>query len=66
MHQDIEFFGASDNREIGIAFANLAKKRPDALLVSSQGSNRRVQIVTHATRLGLPGMFLAISSRSVA
>src|SRR5215831_16862303 len=52
-------FGASNSREIDVAFANLARKRPDALLVSSQGlfSNRRVQIVTHATRQGLPGMY---------
>jgi putative ABC transport system substrate-binding protein len=59
MQQDIEFLGASNNRGIDIAFANLAKKRPDALLLSSQGlfSNRRVQIVTHATRLGLAGMY---------
>jgi putative ABC transport system substrate-binding protein len=59
IQQDIEFFGASNSREIDVAFANLAKKRPDALLVSSQGlfSNRRVQIVTHATRQGLPGMY---------
>ncbi len=59
IQQDMEFFSASNSREIDVAFANLAKKRPDALLVSSQGlfSNRRVQIVTHATRQGLPGMY---------
>jgi len=59
IQREIEFFGASNSREIDVAFANLARKRPDALLVSSQGlfSNRRVQIVTHATRQGLPGMY---------
>jgi putative ABC transport system substrate-binding protein len=59
IQRDIEFFAASNSQQIDIAFANIAKKRPDALLVSSQGlfSNRRVQIVTHATRQGLPGMY---------
>ena len=59
IRRDVEMFGASNSREIDVAFANLARKRPDALLVSSQGlfSNRRVQIVTHATRQGLPGMY---------
>jgi putative ABC transport system substrate-binding protein len=59
IHRDIEFFAASNSQQIDVAFANIAKKRPDALLVSSQGlfSNRRLQIVTHATRQGLPGMY---------
>jgi putative ABC transport system substrate-binding protein len=59
IQRDIELFAASNRQQIDIAFANIAKKRPDALLVSSQGlfSNRRVQIVTHATRQGLPGMY---------
>jgi putative ABC transport system substrate-binding protein len=56
---DIEMFGASNSREIDVAFAKIAQKRFDALLVSSQGlfSNRRVQIVAYATRQGLPGMY---------
>jgi ABC transporter substrate binding protein len=59
IQRDIEFFGATNSREIDVAFANLAQKQPHALLVSSQGlfSNRRVQIVTHATRQGLPAVY---------
>ncbi len=50
--RQIEFFKASNNREIDVAFANLAQNRPDALVVVSSGLliNRRVQIVTQATR----------------
>jgi putative ABC transport system substrate-binding protein len=59
IQRDIEFFGATSSREIDVVFANLAQKQPNALLVSSQGlfSNRRVQIVTHATRQGLPAVY---------
>jgi ABC-type uncharacterized transport system substrate-binding protein len=55
----IEIFGASSNREIDIAFASLVQKRPDALLVDCQGllNNRRVQIVTQATRHALPAIY---------
>ena len=55
----IEFLGASSVREIDTAFANLAKKRPDALLVVPQGLmfSRRVQIVTRATRHTLPAVY---------
>jgi putative ABC transport system substrate-binding protein len=55
----IEFFGASSISEIDRAFANLAQKRPDALLVVPQGLlvNRRVQIVTQVTRHILPGVY---------
>ena len=57
--RQVEFFGASNNREIDVAFASLAQKRPDALLVVSQGLliNRRVQIVTQVTRHGLPVIY---------
>jgi putative ABC transport system substrate-binding protein len=57
--RQVEFFGASNIREIDVAFAGLAQKRPDALLVVSQGllNNRRVQIVTQATRHGLPAIY---------
>ena len=53
---EIEFFDAGSSREIDNAFANLMQKRPDALLVSPQGLliNRRVQVVTQATRHALP------------
>ena len=55
----IEFLGASNIREIDIAFANLAQKRLDALLVVPQGLlfNRRVQIVTQVTRYALPAVY---------
>jgi putative ABC transport system substrate-binding protein len=57
--RQIELIGTENNHEIDAAFARLAKRRPDALLVTAQGlfMNRRVQIVTHATRLGLPGVY---------
>ena len=57
--RQIEFLGAGNNREIDVAFAGLAQRRPDGLLVVSQGlfTNRRLQIVTHATRLALPGIY---------
>ena len=55
----IEFLGASNIREIDIAFANLAQKRLDALLVVPQGLlfNRRIQIVTQVTRYALPSVY---------
>jgi ABC-type uncharacterized transport system substrate-binding protein len=57
--RQIEFFSASNHREIDVAFANLVQMRPDALLVTPQGlfNNRRVQIVTHATRHALPTIY---------
>jgi putative ABC transport system substrate-binding protein len=55
----VEIFDASDIRQIDTAFASLAEKRPDALIVVSQGLliNRRVQIVTQATRIGVPAIY---------
>ena len=55
----VEFFRTRNNLEIDAAFANLVPKRPDALLVVSQGLliNRRVQIVTQATRHALPAVY---------
>jgi putative ABC transport system substrate-binding protein len=57
--RQIEFFSASNNPAIDIAFANLMQMRPDALLVVAQGLffNRRVQIVTQATRHTLPAIY---------
>jgi putative ABC transport system substrate-binding protein len=56
---DIEFFNAANSREIDVAFAKLMQRRPDGLVVGSQGlfSNRRLQVVTHATRHGLPAIY---------
>jgi putative ABC transport system substrate-binding protein len=57
--RQIEFFKASNNGEIDVAFANLSQKQPDALVVVSQGllNNRRVQIVTQATLHALPTIY---------
>jgi putative ABC transport system substrate-binding protein len=57
--RQVEFFGTSNNREIDVAFANFRQKPPDGLLVVAQGLlfNRRVQIVTQATRRGLPAVY---------
>ncbi len=57
--RQLEFFGANNSREIDVAFADLVKKRVDALLVVPQGLliNRRVQIVTQTTRHGLPAIY---------
>ena len=59
IQRQVEFFSASNNREIDVAFAGLVQKRPDALLVVSQGLliNRRVQIVTQATHHALPAIY---------
>jgi putative ABC transport system substrate-binding protein len=57
--RQIELFPASNIREIDVAFAGLVQKRPDALLVIPQGLfiNRRVQIVTLATRHALTAIY---------
>ena len=57
--RQIGFFSASTSQDINVAFANLMQNRPDALLVVPQGLiiNRRVQIVTLATRHGLPAIY---------
>jgi putative ABC transport system substrate-binding protein len=50
---------ASDSREIEAAFAMLARKRVDALVVGTDSLffGRRVQITTLATRYGLPTIY---------
>jgi len=57
--RQIEIFSASNNREIDLAFAKIAQTRLEALLVDCHGlfNNRRVQIVTQATRHGLPAIY---------
>ncbi len=56
--RQIEFFNTSNKREIDVAFASLAQKRPDALVVTAQGLliNCLVQIITQATLHALPTM----------
>jgi putative ABC transport system substrate-binding protein len=53
--------GASDSREIDAAFAALAGKTVDALVVGTDSFffGRRVQITTLATRHGLPSIYNA-------
>jgi putative ABC transport system substrate-binding protein len=55
----IGFFNASNSQEIDAAFVSFAQKRPDALVVVSQGLlvNRRAQIVTQATLHALPAIY---------
>ena len=55
----LELFTATNVREIDVAFANLVQRRPDGLLIIPQGLliNRRLQIVTLATRNGLPAIY---------
>ena len=57
--RQVDFFNASNNQEIDVAFASFAKRRLDALVVISQGLlvNRRVQIVTQATLHALPAIY---------
>jgi putative ABC transport system substrate-binding protein len=55
----LELFSVTNVREIDVAFANLVQRRPDAFLIVPQGLliNRRLQIVTLATRHGLPAVY---------
>lgn len=55
----IEVFGASSSREIDAAFADLAKKGADALVVGSSVlfTTRRVQLVTLAAIHRLPAIY---------
>ena len=55
----VEVFGAASSDEIDRAFANLVQNRSDALLLVPHPlfSNRRVQLVTLASRHGIPAVF---------
>jgi putative ABC transport system substrate-binding protein len=57
--REIEVFGASNSREIDAAFADLAKKGADALIVASSVlfTNRRVQLVTLAATHRIPAIY---------
>src|SRR5712691_3583965 len=57
--RQIEMLTASTNLDIDAAFASLAQKRADALLVAPQVlfSTRRVQLVTLAARHAVPTMY---------
>jgi putative ABC transport system substrate-binding protein len=55
----IEIFIARSNREIDAAFANILERGAKALLINPNTffTNRRVQIVTLATRHSLPAIY---------
>ena len=55
----IQVFNASTSREIDVAFAALARKRPDALFVAPDPlfTSRRVQIVTLTARDRIPAAY---------
>jgi putative ABC transport system substrate-binding protein len=57
--KQIEILSATTNLDIDAAFASLAQKRADALLVAPQVlfSTRRVQLVTLAARHAVPTMY---------
>src|SRR4029077_14423278 len=63
--REIEVFTASSNRDINSAFARLAQKQADALLVTPGPlfNNRRMQLAMLAVRHAVPTMF---SSREFA
>jgi putative tryptophan/tyrosine transport system substrate-binding protein len=57
--RQIDIVAASNSDEIDAAFANLAQRGVDALLVSPDAlfTNRRVQLVTQAIRHSLPAIY---------
>src|SRR5262249_29739726 len=59
MGRQLDILQASTVSEIEQAFAGLAQKRPDALLVVSGSffTNRRVQLTTLVARHGFPAMY---------
>jgi putative tryptophan/tyrosine transport system substrate-binding protein len=59
--KELEIFSASTNLDIDAAFASIAQKRVDALLVAPQVlfANRRVQVATLAARHAVPTMYPA-------
>ena len=59
--REIDVFDAGTNLDIDTAFASLAQKRIDALLVTPDPlfSNRRVQLVTLATHYRIPTIYFS-------
>jgi putative ABC transport system substrate-binding protein len=59
IRRQVDFLSVNNGRDIDAAFASLGPKRPDGLLVVPQGLlvNRRVQILTHATRHSLAAIY---------
>jgi len=59
MGQQVDIVSAATNREISAAFAEAARKRADALLISADPlfTSRTVQLATLAARHGLPAIY---------
>jgi putative tryptophan/tyrosine transport system substrate-binding protein len=59
MGRAIEVVGATNGREINVAFASLAQKRADGLVVAPEAlfANRRVHILTLAARHNMPTIY---------
>jgi putative ABC transport system substrate-binding protein len=59
--RQVELLNANNRHDIDVAFASLMKKQTGGLLVAPQGLfiNRRVQIVTQATRHAVPAIYPA-------
>jgi putative ABC transport system substrate-binding protein len=59
LHLQFEIEHARDSREIEVAFAALARKKTDALMVAPDTffASRNVQIVTLATRHAIPAVY---------
>jgi putative ABC transport system substrate-binding protein len=57
----LDILRVTSSREIELAFASLTSRRIEGLLVAPQGlfNNRRVQVVTLATRHGVPAIYPA-------
>jgi putative ABC transport system substrate-binding protein len=54
-----EVLGATNGREINVAFANLVQKRADGLVIAPESlfANRRVQVLTLAARYSVPTIY---------
>jgi putative ABC transport system substrate-binding protein len=59
MGLQIQVFDAGSSREIAVAFANIARDRPDALFILDDPlfSLRRVQLVNLASRHAIPATY---------
>ena len=59
MGLQIQVFNASTSGEINVAFAALARERPDALFVGGDAFfiSRRVQLVNLASRHSIPASY---------
>jgi putative ABC transport system substrate-binding protein len=67
MGVQIQLLHANTSREIDVAFATLARERPDALFVASSPffNSRRVQLVQLAARHAIPASYSARPSSEI-